>query len=208
MERDIEWTPEPWKQYRTSVIQFMLMNYVSSYISVSACCTTSENFMPASIRSFAHWKKRKLAGKRWKWALKRIAFRDVSRGAAQHAALIDIQETLRSADKLSFPKKDLVICIFTDASEEFLSAVITQAHNIQSGTKIKMKIQRPMGFPGGRLTKSQRNWSTYEKEAYTILSTFQRMDYVLFGPQPVHKFTDHRNLLFVFESVALRPRSS
>lgn len=47
----------------------------------------------------------------------------------------------------------------------------------------------------------------YGKEAYAFDQTFDRMDFLSWEPQPVHIFTDHRNLLYVFRLLVL-PHSS
>lgn len=51
----------------------------------------------------------------------------------------------------------------------------------------------------------QKNWTTYEKEGLAIVKVFEKMDYQLWGPSPVRIYRDHRNLLFVFAPLALRP---
>lgn len=46
-----------------------------------------------------------------------------------------------------------------------------------------------------------------QKEAYAIVQTFDRMDYLFWGSQPVQIFTGHRNLLYVSAPKALRTNS-
>lgn len=65
----------------------------------------------------------------------------------------------------------------------------------------------PLAFLGGKFNRTQRNWTTYEKEAYAVVQTFERIDYLLWGAKQTHVFTDHRNLLYAFAPLALRPNS-
>lgn len=45
----------------------------------------------------------------------------------------------------------------------------------------------------------------FEQEGYAIFQTFDKVDYLLLNEQPVHVFTDHRNLLFVFALLTMEP---
>lgn len=38
-----------------------------------------------------------------------------------------------------------------------------------------------------------------------MFNVFEKLEYMLMGEQPVNRFTDHRNILLVFEPVALEP---
>lgn len=62
-----------------------------------------------------------------------------------------------------------------------------------------------MSFVGGEFTGSMRNWATYEKEGFAIFPVFKKLDYLLLNESPVHVFTDHLNLLFVFAPRVLVP---
>lgn len=46
-------------------------------------------------------------------------------------------------------------------------------------------------------------WSSFEKAAYMIFSTFRRLDFLFFGNNPTSVHTDHRNILFVFTPITL-----
>lgn len=149
----------------------------------------------------------KQAGRRKKSALKNIMLRQLSWGTEHKMALTNIQDSLRNAVKLAFPKDGHVLCVYTDASEEFWAAVITQTKEQQLNKKVGEQQHEPMAFLGGRFTGAQKNWTTYEKEAYAIVQTFDRLDYLFWGTTRTHIFTDHKNLLYVFAPLALRPNS-
>jgi hypothetical protein len=45
---------------------------------------------------------------------------------------------------------------------------------------------------------AQLNWATIEKEAYAIVETCQRLEYMLLSEKGFRLFTDHRNLRYIF----------
>ena len=55
----------------------------------------------------------------------------------------------------------------------------------------------PLGFLSGTFCDSQRRWATVGKKGFAIVSTFCRLEYLLWGE--VHIYTDHRNLAYIFE---------
>ena len=58
----------------------------------------------------------------------------------------------------------------------------------------------PMGFLSGTFNGAQQRWATVDKEGYAIVSTFKRLEYLLWDG--VHIFTDHRNLAYIFDPEA------
>lgn len=145
-----------------------------------------------------------LTGKPRKSALEHGAFHYPPWGTIHNKALMSRQDSVRQSVTLAFPKESSTICGVTDISEGFRASIVTQTkeeHLQQKGYNQKLA---PTAFLGGKFVKVQRNWTTYEKEAYAIVQTFERMAYLFSGAQPVHVFTDHGNLLYVFAPPALR----
>lgn len=62
-------------------------------------------------------------------------------------------------------------------------------------------------FVAQRFSPMKKNWATYEKEGFSILQTFQRLDYLLMVASLIHVFIDHRNLLFIFAPALIWPQS-
>lgn len=147
------------------------------------------------------------AGKRKKAALKSIILSNLSWGREHKKAISSIQDSLREAVRLAFPKPDHVICIYTEASEVLWASVITQTKEEQLEKPVEEQQHEPLAFLGGKFSGAQKNWSTFEKEAYAVVQTFKRMDYLLWGAKQTHVYTDHKNLLYVFAPLALRPNS-
>jgi len=145
------------------------------------------------------------SGKRTKKSIKKVALHTLSWGTAQEEAFRDIQDSIRSAVTLSYPDPEKVICVFTDASERYWSGVVTQCAESEVKKPSGEQKHEPLAFLGAEFKGAQLNWSTFEKEAYAIFQTFEKLDYMLLGHARVHVFTDHRNLLFVFAPLVLEP---
>ena len=143
--------------------------------------------------------------KHTKKSIANISLRPLSWGIKKSEAFRSIQESVRNSVTLSYTKKDYVICVYTDASEDFWSAVLTQTTEEQLELpKLEQKHQ-PLAFLGGKFKDSEFRWSIYEKEGFSILIVFRNLDYMLYGSEKKHVFTDHRNLLFVFCQFSIEP---
>lgn len=60
----------------------------------------------------------------------------------------------------------------------------------------------PLSFLSGLFRGSALNWSVPEKEWFSIVESTTRMDYLTLG-RTVHIFTDHANLLTMYDPEGL-----
>lgn len=85
-------------------------------------------------------------------------------GPVQETAFWNVQDTLQKAERMSHPKEIHVKGIFTDESENFSAAVLTQTRWHGCYNDIDKKQHEFLGFTGGNFMGSQNLWTIYEKE--------------------------------------------
>ena len=64
---------------------------------------------------------------------------------------------------------------------------------------------RPLPFCSGRFNGTQLGWSILEKESYDALTTLQRMHWLVSTSAGFDFYTDHNNLIFLFDSLSVVP---
>ncbi len=53
-------------------------------------------------------------------------------------------------------------------------------------------------FLSGTFTGAAERWAIIEKEAFALVETAKRADYMLHRPGSFHLFSDHKNLRYIF----------
>lgn len=105
----------------------------------------------------------KTAGKRTKRALSKIDI--FGEWTTNHEdAFKNIKEKVANATSLAYPKKNFAMCLFTDASDHFWSAILSQTPENSMEEPICERIYEPVAFLSGTFKNSSLNWSVPEKE--------------------------------------------
>ncbi|GKT28685.1 hypothetical protein ADUPG1_000809, partial [Aduncisulcus paluster] len=104
---------------------------------------------------------------------------------------IKLKAVIKNAVCLTFPDDTQELHLFTDASDYGIGAILLQRDS--------EGISRPLAFISKILNSTQLRWSTYEKEAWSIVFAVHKLDYFLRGKHFV-LHTDHRNLTFLKSS--------
>ena len=106
---------------------------------------------------------------------------------------------------LAHRKSELPLCIHTDASDQYWAVCATQCEEQELYKPIVDQRHEPLAFLSGAFSDRETHWTTYERKAYAVVQAFRKLDYILLCEDSTRIFTDHRNLLFVFNPVALEP---
>ena len=98
------------------------------------------------------------------------------------------KDQLRTATTLAHPSSSAKLALMVDASDTALGAVLQQYVNGH---------WQPLGFFSVRLTSTQKNYSTYDRELLAAYSSIKHFRYMLEGREFI-LFTDHKPLIFAF----------
>jgi len=116
------------------------------------------------------------SGKRTKRSIQKIALSTLSWGPVHENTFLKLQDSLRTAVKLTYPDPQKATCIFTDASDKYWSGIVTQCDEEPLKLPIGEQKHQPLAFLGSAFKSASTNWSTFEKEAYAIFQTFQKLE--------------------------------
>ena len=109
------------------------------------------------------------------------------------------QDMVAKAVTLYHPVDGKAVLMFPDASDEHWGSFVTQVpqSEVDDNVAVEEMSHEPLGFLSGTFRGSQLRWATVDKEGFAIISTFRRLEYLLWGG--VHIHTDHRNLAYIFD---------
>ena len=139
-------------------------------------------------------------GKRNKQLADRVKLVDVGWDSSHILALERTKAALSHVVELCHPDPAKRLCFFADASEQHWGSVITQVPVDQLDRPLEAQNHGPLMFLSGTLSGAAKRWSIVEKEAYAIVETLVRADYLLHPAAGFELFTDHRNLKFIFNT--------
>lgn len=124
---------------------------------------------------------------------KTYVWTDECRKAFKAMKALIVKDTL-----LAYPDHNRTFKIETDASDYQLGARIFQ---VQMDVETGKEVERDLAFYSRKLTGTQKNYSTIEKEMLSIVETFKQFRDMLFG-QELEVYTDHKNLTYKLSQFA------
>ncbi|GMF45200.1 unnamed protein product [Phytophthora fragariaefolia] len=119
-------------------------------------------------------------------------------GADEEQCLEACRGALQNALQLAHPDPEKRLCVFTHASDLHWGAVITQVPREHLSREFSEQKHEPLIMLSGSFSGAARRWAIVEKEAYAIVETCKRADYLVQRPDGFLLFTDHRNLWLIF----------
>jgi hypothetical protein len=138
------------------------------------------------------------AKSRKKNRFKNIKLADVGWNEAHTAAFNSIKELLANCQTNSFPIPGARMCLFTDASEKFYAAMLTQVVDWDDSKHVSDQQHVPLATLSGEFKNSETRWRINEKEAYPIIKAIEDWEYLLICPQGFDIYGDHDNLIKLF----------
>lgn len=144
-----------------------------------------------------------LANKRTKQAAAGVLISNTSWNTAHEKAFQDVKRAIQHAVTLSHPDPEKILCLFTDASDTHWSGVLTQIPACDQDEPFQEQHHEPLSFLSGSFKGSRARWSTPEKEAFAIVESVSRLDYILLRPEGFQLFTDHKNLIYIFNPTSV-----
>jgi hypothetical protein len=129
-----------------------------------------------------------------------VLLADIGWGQAEDVALAEAKEALSSVVALAHPDPTKLLCVFADASEEYWGgAVVTQIPREHKTRVLEEQDHQPLMFLSGTFSGTAKKWAIVEKEAFALVETCKRADYLLHSDSGFMLFTDHRNLRYIFD---------
>lgn len=144
----------------------------------------------------------RLAGKRTRAAASKVLLKKTSWSAKHVATFEMVRRALEHAVTLAHPDSTKLLCLFTDASDTHWASVLAQIPPQDLDELVHQQRHLPLAFLSSSFKGSSARWSTAEKEAYAIVASVTRLDYILLRPEGFHLFTDHKNLVYLFAPAA------
>jgi hypothetical protein len=140
----------------------------------------------------------KAADSRKKTALTRVSLSSVGWCEDHLTCFERVKTTLKKMVPLSHPDPNKMVCLYTDASDGFWGAIATQVPTEDLALAAADQRHEPLAFLSGAFRGSSERWPIVEKEAFAVAESCKRLEYLLIRPGGFRLFTDHRNLVYMF----------
>lgn len=139
------------------------------------------------------------AGGRSKNHVRKVALSEMDWGQSEDDCIERCKGALGNALQLAHPDPTKRLCVYTDASDAHWGAAITQVYREHLARPLSEQKHERLMMLSGTFSGSAQRWEIVEKEAYAIIETCRRADYLFHRPDGLALFTDHRNLRYIFD---------
>jgi RNase H-like domain found in reverse transcriptase len=126
-------------------------------------------------------------------------------GPEEQAAFKDFQAAIMKSMTLAFPDPDKRFCVLSDASDHFYAGFVTQIDEEQLDLPMGEQDHQPLAFLSGELEGAQLRWTVPEKEAFSIVDTVTKVDYLLLSHDEFSIMSDHLNLTYIYNPLSADP---
>ena len=174
-----------------------------------ACLVNKSADNSFAAHSSTLWQKLEHAYKkvnsRKKHRFKNLKLSDLGWNEKDKAAFKAIKEQLADCQTNSFPIPGARMCLFTDASDNYYAAMLTQVENWDPDLEVHQQQHIPMATLSGEFKNSQLNWRIMEKEAYPLIAALEEWEYLLLCAQGFDVYGDHNNIVKLFDPSKVSP---
>lgn len=146
-----------------------------------------------------------LCNSRTKRALRKITLDQINWSQTEATAFAECKAALIDRVRLAHRNHDHRLSFYVDASDTHWAGIATQVPRQDAHLDHSERRHEPLAFLSGRFNDTQLRWSTNEKEAYSIMATLDRMHWLASCPEGFDLFTDHNNLIFIFDPRSIVP---
>ena len=123
----------------------------------------------------------------------------------QHDVSFDnIKHTLAQSIKLAYPKKNYSTCVFSDASDTHWASMLPQIPRANINSSVENQGHEVLSFLSGAFSNSSSLRSSVEKEAVAVVHSMSQLDFLTASGQ-VHLYTDHENIIYIFDPYKCNP---
>lgn len=143
--------------------------------------------------------------KRTKCSVAKAQLSSMGWGQTERTAFDACKDALSNQAKLAYRGDKKHLCFYSDASDTVWSCIVTQVHMSDLCLLLKEQRHQPLAFLSGLFNCTQLGWSTLEKGAFAILARLDRIHWLCAGPQGFVLYTEHNNLIFLFNPLMVVP---
>ena len=135
----------------------------------------------------------------------KVLLSSVGWGPIHDKAFETLKAAIANTVRLAHLDDDKVVCLFPDASDKFWGSMLTQVPEADaiSAKPIADWAHEPLGFLSGCFRGASERWGIPDKEAYAIRVSCEKFAHLLIRRKGFRLFTDHRNLIYIFNPSAV-----
>lgn len=176
------------------------LQWVKSAVPNFSALTAPLHYFMEKVYTHSSSRKKNDVGK--------ISLKNLGWSETEENCFVQCKHALSHQVTLTHRDPDKRLSIFTDASDTGWSGILTQVPFHQLQRPFDEQNHQPLAFLSGQFNKTQLSWSTIEKETYAIISTVERMHWMLAHPSGFDIYTDHNNIVFLFDPRSIMPNLS
>ncbi|MFK7809294.1 MAG: reverse transcriptase domain-containing protein, partial [Saprospiraceae bacterium] len=158
------------------------------------------------LNKLFEWKAQKGTKSRKKKSLVGIKLKEHGWSTKEVEAFQKVLKCVHEAIRVAVPDSEKEMCLFTDASESGCSIVVTQTYEEELDKPVLEQKHNIVFMTTHKWSDSEKNWHISSQEAYPIVFSLKRLDY-LFAGRRVNIFMDHKNLEYIFNPEAVTSKT-